>query len=547
MLKAARSYEEACRTFRWRLPDRYNMAFDVCDRQTMAGADGHRTALIVEAADGAVERHTFHMLRLLSNRLANVLTARGIGQGDRVAVSLAPSVEAAAAVLAVLKMGAVLVPLPLSLGEEPLAWRLADSGARAAVIADFMAARITNARHGAPALTTLLVAGENGGGDGDDLWAALHGASDGFTPVVTGLETPALLAYPEPAMGKPTGLLHGHGALLGNLPAVEFGLGFFPQFGDILWTSADWMSFPALMWAILPAWHHGVPVVAGPHDQDAHGHLGLMARQGVRVAWMPPDHLARLTELAASTPHPLPRVLGSGPQPLETVLRDQVVKVFGIAAHEIWGTLEIGAAVANNAGVMEIRPGSPGKAAPGITVEAVDGMGRVLRAGDSGFLALAPNAPGACLGRWVRDAWHGGRLINGWLPSSQAGHRDLDGYIWPDLPDPLPGVVTIDGQPVALSEIETALTWHPRVSAAGLAALADGELKAFIVPSGGGGDVHLARDLQAWVATRRGLREVPGRIEFVDIIPVRADGSTDIEELLGRPVRLDAPDPEERI
>ena len=49
------------------------------------------------------------------------------------------------------------------------------------------------------------------------------------------------------------------------------------------------------------------------------------------------------------------------------------------------------------------------------------------------------------------------------------------------------------------------------------------------------------------VATRRGLREVPGRIEFVDIIPVRADGSTDIEELLGRPVRLDAPDPEERI
>ncbi|MBR9972830.1 AMP-binding protein [Magnetospirillum sulfuroxidans] len=546
MLKAARSYEEACRTFRWRLPERYNMAFDVCDRQTMAGADGHRTALIVEAADGSVERHTFHMLRLLSNRLANVLSARGIGQGDRVAVALAPSVEAAAAVLAVLKMGAVLVPLPLSLGEEPLAWRLADSGARAAVAADFMAARINNARHGAPALTTLLLAGDCGD-CGEDLWAALHGASDAFAPVVSGLDTPALLAYPESAMGKPTGFLHGHGALLGNLPAVEFGLGFFPQFGDILWTSADWMSFPALMWAVLPAWHHGVPVVAGPHDQDAQAHLGLMARQGVRVAWMPPDHLAQLTQLAATTPHPLPRVLGSGPQPLETGLRDLVAKVFGIAAHEIWGTLEIGAVVANNASVMEIRPGSPGKAAPGITVEAVDGLGRVLRAGDSGFLALAPKAPGACLGRWARDAWHGGRLVNGWLPSSQAGHRDLDGYIWPDAADPLPGVVTIDGQPVALSEIETALTWHPRVAAAGVTGLADGGLKAFIATAGGSGDVHLARELQVWVAARRGLREVPGRIEFVDAIPLRADGSTDIEELLGRPVRLVAPDPEERI
>src|SRR5512145_2415469 len=106
MLKAAKSYEEACRTFRWRIPDRYNIAFDVCDRQTMAGADGHRTALIVEAADGSSERYTFHVLRLLSNRLANVLTAAGVVPGDRVLVSFPQSVEAAVAVLAVLKLGA---------------------------------------------------------------------------------------------------------------------------------------------------------------------------------------------------------------------------------------------------------------------------------------------------------------------------------------------------------------------------------------------------------------------------------------------------------
>ena len=86
MLNNPRSYEEACRTFRWRIPDRYNLAFDVCDRQTMAGADGHRTALIVEAADGQVERYTFHVLRLLSNRLANVLAARGVTPGDLVAL-----------------------------------------------------------------------------------------------------------------------------------------------------------------------------------------------------------------------------------------------------------------------------------------------------------------------------------------------------------------------------------------------------------------------------------------------------------------------------
>ena len=134
MLKTTRSYEEACRTFRWRIPDRYNLAFDVCDRQTMAGSDGHRTALIVEAADGSVERYTFHVLRLLSNRLANVLTAAGVGAGDRVLLSLPAGIEAASALLAVTKMGAVVVPVPVGLGTEPMGWRLADSGARAAIV-----------------------------------------------------------------------------------------------------------------------------------------------------------------------------------------------------------------------------------------------------------------------------------------------------------------------------------------------------------------------------------------------------------------------------
>lgn len=546
MLKTARSYEEACRTFRWRLPERYNLAFDVCDRQTMAGADGHRTALIVETADGGVERHTFHMLRLLSNRLANVLSARGIGLGDRVAVALPASVEAAATILAVLKMGAVVVPLPLSLGEEPLAWRLADSGARAAVVSDAVAPRLLAARQASTALDCVLVAGDAPAGT-DDLWAALQAASDVFTPLVTTLDSPALLAYPDHAMGKPSGVLHGHGALLGNLPAVEFGLGFFPQFGDILWTPADWMSFAPLLWAVLPAWHHGVPVVAGPHGQNAEAQLAVMARHGVRVAWLPPEQLASLTQAAAQRPHPVPRVLGSGPAPLAAELREQVARVFGCVPHEIWGTLEIGAAVANNAQVMELRPGSPGRAAPGVTVEAVDAAGRVLRAGDSGFLALSPNAPGACLGRWNRDSWLTGRLANGWVPSSQVGHRDLDGYLWPVAADPLPGVVVVGGQPVALAEVEAALTWHPRVAAAGVALQADGGLKAFIVAAGGGGDVHLARDLQSWVAQRRGEHEVPGRVEFVDSVPLRADGSTDLDELLGRPIRLGAPDPEDRL
>lgn len=545
MLKQVRSYEEACRTFRWRIPERYNLAFDVCDRQTMAGADGHRTALIVEAADGSVERYTFHVLRLLSNRLANALAARGVRNGDRVAVSFGPSAEAAVALLAVLKMGAVAVPVPVGLGEVPLAWRLADSQACAAVVAAPVAPRLLAAREGAPMLDRVLVAGEAPAGT-EDMWAAMEAASDVFSPEVTAADDPALLFYPTDGVGKPAGALHAHRSLPGNLPPVEFALGFFPQFGDIFWTSAEWMSFEGLLWAVLPAWHHGVPVVAGPPG-DAEHQLGLMGRHGVRACWLPPRDLAALTARAAGRPHAMPRALATGPDCLSATMHEQVARVFAIAANEVWGTVETGAVAANNAALMELRPGSPGRAAPGITVEAADAHGRIQAAGQRGVLAVAPGAPGAFLGWWNGGDGAERRLASGWLSSGRLGSRDLDGYLWPE-PLALPeGTAMIGGVPVMLAEIEAALAWHPQVVAAAVVVV-DGALKAFVVAKPGvATDVHLARDLQALVANRRGNHEAPRRIEFVGALPVSGEGDIDREALAKRPVVLGAPDPEDRI
>lgn len=547
MLNPAKSYEEACRTFRWRIPERYNIAFDVCDRQTMAGADGHRTALIVEAADGGSERYTFHVLRLLSNRLANVLTAAGVVPGDRVLVSFPASVEAAVAVLAVLKMGAVAVPVPVGLGEVPLAWRLADSGAAAAVVSPLVAARLLAAREAAPSLTSVLVADRAPPGT-VEMWTAMQAASDSFAPMVTAAEDAALLFYPEHAMGKPAGVLHAHRALPGNLPPVEMALDFFPQSGDILWTAADWMGFEGLMWAVLPAWHHGVPVVAGPAGQSPVQHLALMGRHGVRALYVPSAALLPLAEAALTAPHPIPRALASGPAPLAAPQHDLVARAFGAPAHEIWGVPETGAVAANNGALMEHHPPSPGRAAPGVTVEAVDGGGRPIRAGERGMLALAPGAPGAFLAHWNAADPRRARLPSGWLMTGQVGARDLDGYLWPE-PLPLPeGVAMMDGQPVALDEVQAALSRHPKVAQAAVAVLREGELKAFVVAAPGHvADVSLARELQDFVAIRRAAHEVPRRVEFVKELPRDGDGAVLREELLNRPLRLDAPQPEERL
>lgn len=546
MLKAAKSYEEACRTFRWRIPDRYNIAFDVCDRQTMAGADGHRTALIVESADGSAERYTFHVLRLLSNRLANVLTRAGVVPGDRVLVSFPPSVEAAVAVLAILKLGAVAVPVPRSLGEIPLAWRLADSGAAAAIVAPEIAPRLLAAREAAPLLTAVLVADDAPAGC-IEMWGAMENASDIFAPLVTGADDAALLFYPEHACGKPAGVLHAHRALPGNLPPLEMALGFFPQSGDILWTSAEWMGFEGLMWALLPAWHHGVPVVAGPPNASAEQQLALMGRHGVRVLYAPPHHLRQLAEAAQSAPHPIPRAVATGPAPVNGELHELAARVFGVPAHEIWGVVETGAVAANNSALMEQRPPSPGRASPGVTVEAVDAGGRPIRAGERGMLALAPNAPGAFLAHWNATEPLRSRLPSGWLMTGQVGSRDLDGYLWPDPPVHPAGIITVDSLPVALDEVQTALAHHPKVASAGITALRDGEMKAFVVPvQGVAADVTLARELQDHIATRRAVHEVPRRVEFVERLPTAEDGNVARDDLQSMPIRLDAPSPDER-
>jgi acetyl-CoA synthetase len=99
---------------------------------------------------------------------------------------------------------------------------------------------------------------------------------------------------------------------------------------------------------------------------------------------------------------------------------------------------------------------------------------------------------------------------------------------------------------VALDEVQTALAWHPKVAAVGVAAISD-ELKAYVVPAAGvSGDVTLARELQSFVAGRRATHEVPRRIEFVKALPSDENGAVVREELSHMPIRLDAPTPDER-
>src|SRR5437899_4702855 len=131
VLPAAREYGALYRSFRWQIPAFYNIGVDVCDR--WAGIDPARTAIFNLRADGTVEEVSYSALREASNRLANVLAARGMARGDRVAILLPQGPAVAVSHIATYKLGAIALPLAMLFGVEAIAYRLKDSGARALI------------------------------------------------------------------------------------------------------------------------------------------------------------------------------------------------------------------------------------------------------------------------------------------------------------------------------------------------------------------------------------------------------------------------------
>src|ERR1700738_1860872 len=122
------SYEEACREHRWEVPERYNIAADVCDRHPR-----DKLAMIHEHFDGTVREARWGELQDLSNQAANGLAGLGVQRGDRVAVVLPPTPETAAVFFATWKLGALLLSMSVLYGDEGIRHRLGEATPRVLV------------------------------------------------------------------------------------------------------------------------------------------------------------------------------------------------------------------------------------------------------------------------------------------------------------------------------------------------------------------------------------------------------------------------------
>lgn len=528
MLERKKTYKEVYDSFRWEIPEFYNIGVDVCDKWA---EDKHRLCLIYEDEAGNIEKFSFWEIKNLSNQLANALRELGVARGERIAILLGQVPETVVSHVAAYKLGAIALPLFTLFGPEALEYRLKDSAAKILVTDSDNVEKVLSIRDNLGELRHIIVT--DGGGDKETLsYKALLGkASRKFTAEKTKAEDPALLIYTSGTTGPPKGALHAHRVLLGHLPGVEFPHNFFPQKGDLFWTPADWAWAGGLLDVLLPSLHHGIPVVAfRARKFDPERAFYLVEKHGIRNSFMPPTALKMMREVSKPLkrfPEFNIRSIGSGGETLgEEVLRwgREELK---ITINEFYGMTEVNLVVGNCYEVMEIKPDSMGKAIPGHIVDIVDEKGRILSPGETGEVAVKGPDPVMLLEYWGKPEATKEKFVGDWWLTGDLARKDEDGYFY--FLGRKDDLISSAGYRIGPSEIEACLIKHPAVAMAAAIGSPDelrGEIvKAFIqLKVGYQATKDLSTEIQEFVKKRLSAHEYPREIEFVKELPLTATG-----------------------
>jgi acetyl-CoA synthetase len=524
MLPALRDYRKLRAAFRWQIPDRYNIGIDACDK--WAAREPDRVALLVRGERG-FDPISYGQLRDQSNRLANTLAAHGVARGDRIAIVLPQTPETAATHLAIYKLGAIAVPLAALFGVDALAYRLENSGARAAVTNGSGLVKLTEIRAKLPALE--LVLSIDGPGEGAlGFHQTLGRASADFDAVDTGPDDAALMVYTSGTTGPPKGALHGHRVLLGHFPGVEYHHEFLPQPGDRLWTPADWAWAGGLLNVLLPGLALGVPVVARKFDKfDPHEAFALMADAEVRNTFIPPTALRMLRGAGRPKRTLALRTVASGGEALGVETYEWGREALGLTINEFYGQTECNIVLSSCAAIGVTRPGAIGLPVPGHEVSVIRDDGTACDVNELGQIAIKRPDPVMFLEYWKRPDATRDKFIGDWMTTGDQGAVDEDGYVRFVGRDD--DVITSAGYRIGPGEIEDCLIRHPAVALAAAIGKPDPLrteiVKAFVVlKSGYQASDALSAEIQAYVRTRLSAHEYPREVAFIDEMPMTTTG-----------------------
>jgi acetyl-CoA synthetase len=228
------------------------------------------------------------------------------------------------------------------------------------------------------------------------------------------------------------------------------------------------------------------------------------------------------------------RSIGSGGETLGQELLDWGRQVMGLTINEFYGQTECNLIVGCCADIMEIRPGSMGRAIPGHQVDVVDDRGNPVEDGTVGEIAVKSPDPVMFLEYWQNPAATRNKYIEDWLLTGDLAKKDADGYFW--FNGRKDDVITSAGYRIGPAEIEDCIMKHPAVALVAVIGIPDEVrteiVKAFVVP---GADVapgpEVAEDIKRFVKTRLAAHEYPREVEFISELPMTATGKIMRREL----------------
>ncbi len=502
-------YEELRASFRAPDTSSANIGVEVADRQPPDDP-----AILVTNGREITRTVTFGELTELSNRLANVLSAHGVGAGDRVGIILSQRPETAIAHIATYKLGAIALPLSAAFGTDALGVRLRGAEPRALLGEQESLERARDLGYDGAVIDVDR-----------ELPRLLAAAAPVFTAADTSGDTPALLVYTSGTTGPPKGALHGHRVLAGHLPSFALSHDFFPQPGDRIWTPADWAWIGGLYDVVMPALACGRPVVAFRAPRfDPEQAFDVIAHAGVRNVFMPATAL-RMMRRADGPPVSL-RTIASGGETVGVETAAWCEERLGTRLNEFYGQTEANLLIGNCA-AWPARAGWMGRAYPGHELRLVDGEIAVRVGGDAVVF----------LGYWHDEAATAAKVREGWLYTGDLAEVDDEGnYRSIGRADDL---ISSGGHRIGPGEIEECLIRHPAVSVAAAIGVPDeirGEVvKAFVVMAPGATvSADLVAELQQLVRSRLAPYEVPRTIEFVDELPLTVTGKIRRAELRRR-------------
>src|SRR4051812_6778924 len=498
------SYEEVSAAHEWQVPERYNIAADVCDKHPR-----DKLAMVWERHDGAQRELVWGELQDLANQAAHVLREHGVERGERVAVVLPPAAETAAVFFGTWKLGALLLSMSVLYGDDGIRHRLNDSGASVLVTNRANAGRFDH-----PNLLVL-----------DD--GLLDGRPTDLPTLDTAADDPAQLYYTSGTPGLAKGIVHAHRYVLAH---EEFVYCHEVQEGERFHGMGEW-AWAAGIAPLLGPWRLGAVqcVYQRKGGFDPHKQLDFLSRHEVTNVFTTPTAMRSMMGISdAGTRYPCEsRGVCSAGEPLnpEAIkwFRDQ----YGLTVLDYYGLTESYPLVANYP-FMEVREGSMGKPMPGWDVQILDEDERPVAQGERGEICLrARSNPHYPLGYWRNPEASEETFGGEWFHSKDAAMQDEDGYVW--YAGRADDVIIAAGYRIGPFEVESACLEHAAVREAAAVASPDqikgNVVKAFIVlAEGHEPSDELAEDIKRFVRERLSAYAYPRRVEFVADLPKTLTG-----------------------